>query len=196
LKLLITAFSLLSFASQASPFELSGTFTFSKKVTKFSASVVEPVYAFTSAGRERLAVLKKDGYKCKVMPRQTYRCSKFDDSFTPRASSIERINEEYSWETLEFIGAQGQPYLSSDAPALAMYEIEGKVKFQGVNYDRYFYQISKYSDRELHKLILRGESNHEFLVHSAERLGRIKYFTNQEKKRFFKFLYEGEFTLF
>ena len=196
MKLILVFALFLSVNAYSKPYELFGKFTFSKSLKKLSSSVVEPVYAFTQSGRERLAELKSVGYTCKVMPRQTYRCKKFDQSFTPRPSSLTRIEQELSWEGIEFVGRQGAASIISEGSSFAIYEVEGTVKIMNEVFEKYEYWVSKYDDREVHKIVLRGEKRHEYVVHSAEKLSKVKFFSNQEKRRFFKFLYEGDFTLF
>jgi len=195
----VLSFSILFFISSsilATPHQLRGKFSFKGSIKKTSSSVVEPVYAFTSSGRSRLGQLKSDGYTCKAVPRQSYRCKKFDKSFSPRPSSLERIKEELSWETLEFIGEQGRPYIDNEGEVITFYKVDGKVKFMGEVFEQYDYWVIDYGDHQVHKLILRGSDRHEFIVNSEESLSRVKTFSNQEKKRFFRFIYQGEFSLF
>lgn len=196
MKSLIVFLSLLSAAAVAGPLELQGKFSFNGDLTKLSSSVVEPVYAFTQAGRERLTVLKADGYTCKALPRQTYRCRKFDKSLAPRTTSLDRVQNELTQESVEFIGVQSAPNLISNGDYLEVYEIKGNVMISGEVFDKYDYWITKYSDREVHKIIFRGAQRFEYIVHSVERLSRVKQFANSEKKRFFKFIYSGDLTLF
>jgi len=180
------------------PFSLFGTYRFSSQVDKLSASVVEPVYALSQAGRDRVLDLKSQGYSCKLLPRQTYRCKKFDATFEPRTSSRERLFAEFSRENLEFVGSQGPAYIISEGDAYTLFRVEGRVSFLGESFESYDYGISKYSDHQIHKLLLKkqGRATQEFIVHSSERLGRVKSFSNQGPRKFYQFIYEGFFELF
>lgn len=61
--------------AEIQPHPPSGLYELSGVVEPVMRIDVQTVYGFTSRGREQLKALKKEGYRCSTLPRQTFRCS-------------------------------------------------------------------------------------------------------------------------
>lgn len=182
-------FSSLTFAEDY--YELNGTFAPNGQQEVLISKRNEPVYGFTRSGKDRLQVLKADGYTCKLLPRQTYLCSKFDKTLNVSASVQKRADSYFSTGTVRFEDRRVIPVKITEGESLVVYRFNKMVFFQGKSYDYFDYQVSRSG---LHKVKFgEGISREEYLVNHEGLISKVRLFSDQEKKYYDQFLIEAEF---
>lgn len=178
-----------------SPLELGGTYSFNQSIEKMQARRIVPVYAFTQRGRNELVELKAQGYQCKALPRQTYRCVLFDKSI-PATPAVKRRSHDYFSSSDLFISDSSvRPEILSEGESLIVYRFNKTVELKGIEFPYYDYQISISPQGEFHKIkVGEGYRREEFIVKSPYKLEKVYLTASQERDFFEQFLMKGDFV--
>lgn len=150
----ILLYSSLAKAEILAPEPVLGTYVFVDKFEPVMAIDVKRVYGFTEAGRLQLKDLKSQGYTCKLLPRQTYRCRKHLELKTINKEIENKVFakiEEHAW--FDFLDVQGGTEQLVDGDSYKVWRIS-----RGVSTALGFYRSYEITwTPEISKVVLRDE---------------------------------------
>lgn len=179
----------------SSPLSLKGTYRFNGEINKMQAKRVIPVYAFSASGRRLLEELKDEGYQCKLLPRQTYRCQIFDSSLTPSPSVMRRAQRDFESFELYISDRVVSPQIISEGESVVVYRYNKTIAVNEIEYPYYDYQISQGQNGDIHKIKFgSGLNRREFLVSHESLLKKVLLLGDQERTYFDQFLLSGSFS--
>lgn len=118
-----------------SPMDLTGRYVFANQIELLSVKTYETVWANDNSGKERLNILRANGYACMHKYSGTYNCSKFLKKQLP-AELVSQVENEYSSKSLEFFSTGNGWNLINEAESLVEFEKIQESNFADIKYDR------------------------------------------------------------
>lgn len=181
-------------ATQANPITLEGSFYSNGQVEIVQALDNQVVYAFTDKGRQQLKNLKAQGYNCKLLPRQTYRCLKVDKKLTPSSQTLADFERTILSREISFLSDATGSNVISDGEVYKSYEVYQSVIINEEPFEKYIYSEAFYDQYSVKKISFKSKNgqNYEYQVVNGDTLTVYLQKGNKTDTGYIRFLASGD----